>query len=281
MHLERLARTYWKYLSRVTLGLIRVEYTDTERAVVLLHRPLVLLRFNAPEYKMRRRPRDRALDDPRRHPRRPPGPHERRLPGDRRQALPGRRAGHEKVHVEVEVANFYPALATLGGALVLRQHPVAHPRARHARLPALAGAAGARGVGRRALRPHGQRAGAPARRRAAGQRRRHAVAGVGRHRRRRHGASASCTCASAPAGRRAGASRSGSPASARSLPRSWRDWIRRTVPERLRMTSDSVEAPAPLVADALEHVAVGHAGGREEALSPLTRSSWVSTRSRS
>ena len=28
MHLERLARTYWKYLSRVTLGLIRVEYTD-------------------------------------------------------------------------------------------------------------------------------------------------------------------------------------------------------------------------------------------------------------
>ena len=25
MHLERLARTYWRYLSRVTLGLIRVE----------------------------------------------------------------------------------------------------------------------------------------------------------------------------------------------------------------------------------------------------------------
>ena len=32
MHLERLARTYWKYLSRVTLGLIRVAYTPTERA---------------------------------------------------------------------------------------------------------------------------------------------------------------------------------------------------------------------------------------------------------
>ena len=41
MNLERLARTYWKYLSRVTLGLIRVEYTAAERAVVLLHRPLV------------------------------------------------------------------------------------------------------------------------------------------------------------------------------------------------------------------------------------------------
>src|SRR5688572_12249540 len=52
MHLERLARTYWKYLSRVTLGLIRVEYTPQERAVVLLARPLVLLRFGAPEYEL-------------------------------------------------------------------------------------------------------------------------------------------------------------------------------------------------------------------------------------
>src|ERR687895_751407 len=52
MHLERLARTYWRYLSRVTLGLIRVEYTDTERRVVLLRSPFVLLRFRAPEYEM-------------------------------------------------------------------------------------------------------------------------------------------------------------------------------------------------------------------------------------
>jgi hypothetical protein len=50
-NLERLARTYWKYLSRVTLGLIRVTYTDTERLVVLLFRPFVLLRFSAPEYE--------------------------------------------------------------------------------------------------------------------------------------------------------------------------------------------------------------------------------------
>ena len=52
MHLERLARTYWKYLSRVTLGLIRVAYTPTERYVVLITRPFVLLRFRAPEYSM-------------------------------------------------------------------------------------------------------------------------------------------------------------------------------------------------------------------------------------
>ena len=52
MHLERLARTYWKYLSRVTLGLIRVVYTPAERAVVFIGRPFVLLRFHAPEYSM-------------------------------------------------------------------------------------------------------------------------------------------------------------------------------------------------------------------------------------
>src|SRR5918998_1035480 len=52
MHLERLARTYWKYLSRVTLGLIRVVYSDTERAVVFLTRPFVLLRFHPPDYEI-------------------------------------------------------------------------------------------------------------------------------------------------------------------------------------------------------------------------------------
>src|SRR3954452_5064198 len=50
MHLERLARTYWTYLSRVTLGLIRVTYTASWRSWVLIARPIVLLRFHAPEY---------------------------------------------------------------------------------------------------------------------------------------------------------------------------------------------------------------------------------------
>jgi len=52
MHLERLARTYWRFLTRVTLGLIRVSYTPAERMIVLLARPFVLLRFQAPEYQM-------------------------------------------------------------------------------------------------------------------------------------------------------------------------------------------------------------------------------------
>jgi hypothetical protein len=49
-HLERLARTYWRFLSRVSLGLLRVLYTESSREVVLLTRPFVLLRFKAPQY---------------------------------------------------------------------------------------------------------------------------------------------------------------------------------------------------------------------------------------
>jgi hypothetical protein len=111
MHLERLARTYWKYLSRVTLGLIRVSYTDTERAVVLIARPFVLLRFRAPEYSMddrrgivRWRIRSGILVATEGH------------EGDgyleidvERFALP--EPGRARMHVEVEIASFYPAIA--------------------------------------------------------------------------------------------------------------------------------------------------------------------------
>jgi hypothetical protein len=49
-YLERLARTYWRFLERVSLGLLRVLYTPHSREIVLVRRPLVLLRFRAPEY---------------------------------------------------------------------------------------------------------------------------------------------------------------------------------------------------------------------------------------
>jgi hypothetical protein len=50
-YLERLARTYWRFLTRVSLGLLRVLYTPSSREVVFLGRPVVLLRFRAPEYR--------------------------------------------------------------------------------------------------------------------------------------------------------------------------------------------------------------------------------------
>ena len=111
LHLERLARTYWRFLSRVTLGLIRVRYTERERFVVLLLAPLKLLTFRAPEYEM---------DDHR-------GVVRWRIA----RGLLVARAGRHKdgylqidvrrcdsddpklarLRVEVEVANFYPAIA--------------------------------------------------------------------------------------------------------------------------------------------------------------------------
>lgn len=49
-YLERLARSYWRWLSRATLGLVRVVYAENSRSAVLLTRRLPLLTFHAPEY---------------------------------------------------------------------------------------------------------------------------------------------------------------------------------------------------------------------------------------
>lgn len=48
--LDRLGRTYWRFLRRSSLGLIRVVQTPDRELVVLLGRPLVLLAFGSPEY---------------------------------------------------------------------------------------------------------------------------------------------------------------------------------------------------------------------------------------
>jgi hypothetical protein len=50
-YLERLARSYWRWLSYVTLGLIRVVYGEESRTAVLLSRRIPLLSFHAPEYE--------------------------------------------------------------------------------------------------------------------------------------------------------------------------------------------------------------------------------------
>lgn len=117
-YLERLARTYWRFLTRATLGLIRVRYTEQERSVVLLVSPLKLLTFAAPEYEMdpsrglvrwrivrgllvARRGRDGGgylqIEV-----RRDPAVAER----------PGEDSSQVRLHVEVDVANFYPSIAT-------------------------------------------------------------------------------------------------------------------------------------------------------------------------
>jgi len=111
-NLENLGRTYWRFLSRVTLGLIRVVYAENERSVVLLGRPLTLLRFDAPEYvlepdhgKVLWRIRDGLLVA-----------REGRGCGflslDVVRLQDGSEAsGRSRLYIEVEVANFYPAIA--------------------------------------------------------------------------------------------------------------------------------------------------------------------------
>ncbi len=130
-YLERLARTYWRFLTRATLGLVRVHYSEGERSVVLLVSPLKLLTFRAPEYEMDRTRglvrwriargllvarrgrdgggylqievrRDPAVADP------------AAAADDTAAAHPAAVTGSSQVelHVEVEVANFYPSIAS-------------------------------------------------------------------------------------------------------------------------------------------------------------------------
>jgi len=110
-HLERLARTYWRFLTRVTLGLIRVLYTERERYVVLLARPFKLITFQAPEYEIdpargmvRWRIARGLLVSREGH----DGSGHLQIEVRRR---PGADAGHELLHVVVEVSNFYPSIA--------------------------------------------------------------------------------------------------------------------------------------------------------------------------
>ena len=112
MHLERLARTYWRFLTRVTLGLVRVRYSEAERSVVLLGRPLRLLTFAAPEYEIGagggivRWRIVRGLLVARRG--RGGAGH---LQIDVRR-LADERPGRALLHIEVEVANFHPAIVS-------------------------------------------------------------------------------------------------------------------------------------------------------------------------
>jgi hypothetical protein len=110
-HLERLARTYWRFLSRVTLGLIRVHYTPEQRSVVLLVPQLRLLTFHAPEYEMdatRGLVRWRIARGLLVSRRGRSGRGYLQIEVRRAQKSPG----IALLHVEVEVANFYPSIAS-------------------------------------------------------------------------------------------------------------------------------------------------------------------------
>jgi hypothetical protein len=111
-HLERLARTYWRFLSRATLGIVHVAYTPTGRYIVAFAKPFTLLSFHPPDYHLtdevgivRWRIRKGLLVAQRGH------------EGDGYLEIEVRRcepvdADRMRLHVRVEVANFYPMIAS-------------------------------------------------------------------------------------------------------------------------------------------------------------------------
>jgi hypothetical protein len=120
-HLERLARTYWSFLSRFSLGLIRVLYSEDSRDVVFLRRPFVLLRFHKPEYHFNAEggtvtwPINRGVLVARRG----RGRGFLRLSVHRKPAADD--TDEVTVVVSSEVVNFYPTIATRFGRWIYEQ----------------------------------------------------------------------------------------------------------------------------------------------------------------
>jgi hypothetical protein len=127
--LERLARTYWRFLARITLGLVHVHYSEGTRSVVLLVPAIKLITFAEPEYAMdaehglvRWRIERGLLVARRRRATDPPTAGEperrghlqievRRLGSEPPAPGSSHGAPQARLHIEIEVANFYPAIA--------------------------------------------------------------------------------------------------------------------------------------------------------------------------
>jgi hypothetical protein len=114
-YLERLARTYWRFLTRVSLGVLRVRYSEDSREVIVFRRPFVLLRFQKPEYRLEADggtvtwPIDKGLLVA-------PSGRGRgylRLSVKRREPE-DERAGEVTATISSEVVNFYPLIAGWG-----------------------------------------------------------------------------------------------------------------------------------------------------------------------
>jgi len=107
-NLERLARSYWRFLTRISLGVIQVRYRDDGRDICVFGWPaLSLLTFQAPEYEFEpdhgvvRWRIEKGLLVSRRG-----------RGGDGYLEIEVERRDVNRLHVEVEVANFYPAIAS-------------------------------------------------------------------------------------------------------------------------------------------------------------------------
>jgi hypothetical protein len=137
--LERLARTYWRFLERCSLRLIHVAYSEQGRAIVLVCRPFVLIAFDPPHYELtadsgavRWQIRGGVLVSHRQD------RHGGFLQIDVRR-LDGPHDGYETIHVEVAVMSFYPAIAdAISPRLYASTQSAIHVLVTHAFLRSLA-----------------------------------------------------------------------------------------------------------------------------------------------
>jgi hypothetical protein len=113
-YLERLAHAYWRYLRRISLGLLRIIYEPGSRSIVLLHPKLTLLRFRRPQYDIGLGfgqvtwPIERGLLVS------APGRGHLRITVRRLEPSEGDPEGCERVRIRSEVQNFYPFLRGRG-----------------------------------------------------------------------------------------------------------------------------------------------------------------------
>lgn len=111
--LERLARGYWRYLNRISLGLLRIAYGGSSRSIVLIWRRFDLLRFREPRYDTGPGfgrvtwPIERGVLVA------PSGRGRGYLRFDIRRLEPGP-GGEGRVRVRAAVSNFYPLLRGSG-----------------------------------------------------------------------------------------------------------------------------------------------------------------------
>jgi hypothetical protein len=135
--LENLGATYWRFLTRATLGIVRVRYGHDERSVVLLSKPLTLLRFDPPEYVMEsnRGSLSWAIRDGLLVSRAGRGSGFLSVRVSRDSGI----SDPAKLDIDVEVANFYPAIASrLGTPVYGATQSFVHVLVTHAFLRSLA-----------------------------------------------------------------------------------------------------------------------------------------------
>lgn len=109
-NLERLARTYWFHLGRVSFRMLRVMYTPTGRAMALLGL-IPLITFREPEYELDERHgsvkwiiRNGLLVSQK-------GAAKNGYLGIVVKHLESDRPGMDRLHVELSIVNFYPSMA--------------------------------------------------------------------------------------------------------------------------------------------------------------------------